>query len=316
MRLLKILVTGGAGFIGSNLVDRLISMGENVTIIDNFDNYYSSKIKRENVQHNVKKKNFELIKDDIRNSKVLTDALKDVEIVFHLAARPGVRPSIKNPKLYHEVNVSGTLNFLNACLNSSVKKIIYSSSSSVYGEPEYLPIDENHPTQPISPYGMTKLAGEEYCRAFSKIYGLNIISLRYFTVFGPRQRPDMAIAKFTKLLLKGKPPEVYGDGEQTRDFTYIDNVVDANILAMKSKIKWNVFNIGGGERISVNQLLKMLNIACKTDIKSIHTSRKEGDISHTWANIEKARKILSYEPRIDIKNGIKKHVEWIKMNMK
>jgi len=217
MRLLKILVTGGAGFIGSNLVDRLISMGENVTIIDNFDNYYSSKIKRENVQHNVKKKNFELIKDDIRNSKVLTDALKDVEIVFHLAARPGVRPSIKNPKLYHEVNVSGTLNFLNACLNSSVKKIIYSSSSSVYGEPEYLPIDENHPTQPISPYGMTKLAGEEYCRAFSKIYGLNIISLRYFTVFGPRQRPDMAIAKFTKLLLKGKPPEVYGDGEQTRD---------------------------------------------------------------------------------------------------
>jgi len=310
---MKVLVTGGAGFIGSNLVDKLISMDKDIIVLDNFDDYYSPEIKRKNIQQNIDTKKIKLIKDDIRNDKVLNDILKDVEVVFHLAARPGVRSSIKNPKIYHEVNVSGTLNLLNACLNSNVKKIIYSSSSSVYGEIEYLPIDEKHPTKPISPYGMTKLAGEEYCRVFSKVYGLNIISLRYFTVFGHRQRPDMGIAKFTKSLLQNESPEIYGDGEQTRDFTYIDNVVDANILALKNNTKWDIFNIGGGQRITVNELIKMLNKICSTNIKPTYTSKKVGDINHTWANIEKAKKLLKYEPKIDIKTGVKKYVEWIKL---
>jgi len=314
LRPLKILVTGGAGFIGSNLVDRLISMGEHVIVLDNFDDYYPPKIKRKNIKHNLNKKNFELIKESIRNSKVLSKILKDVEIVFHLAARPGVRPSIKNPKLYHEVNVDGTLNLLNACLDSNVKKIIYSSSSSVYGEPEYLPIDEKHPTNPISPYGATKLAAEKYSYVFSKIYGLRIIVLRYFTVFGPRQRPDMAIAKFTMSLLQNIRPQIYGDGKQTRDFTYIDNVVDANILAMKSNINWGIFNIGSGQRISINELLKMLNYICGTSVTPIHRMKRKGDITHTWSDIKKTKEILNYEPKVDIKEGIKRYVVWVKKN--
>lgn len=309
---MKVLITGGAGFIGSNIVDRLLSQGHYVLVLDNFDDYYSQKIKINNIQHNFNNTNFELVKGDIRDKKLLKNILKDVDIIFHVAARPGVRSSVQDLFLYHEINTTGSLNLLNECLNSNTSKIIYSSSSSVYGEFEYLPIDEKHPLNPISLYGATKLAGEKYCHVFSKVYGLHIIALRYFTVFGPRQRPDEAICKFTKLILQGKRPEIYGDGEQTRDFTYIDNVVDGNILAMNSQLKWGVFNIGAGQRISVNELVNLLNEACQSNIKPIYTSKKEGDVRHTWVNIEKARRILNYEPKVDIKSGIKKYVEWAK----
>jgi len=315
MKEFRILITGGAGFIGSNLVDSLIKNGNFVYVIDNFDDYYPTEIKMNNIQHNLKEKNFRLIKGDIRDRELLKNSLKNIDIVFHLAARPGVRPSLKNPVLYHEINSTGTLNLLNACLDSNVKKIIYSSSSSVYGEIEYLPIDEKHPTNPISVYGATKLAGEKYCHVFSKNYGMNIITLRYFTVFGPRQRPDEAICKFTNMILKGEKPEIYGDGEQTRDFTYITDVVDANLLAMKSKINWGVFNIGSGNRISVNELMRLLNKECETNIKPIYSPKKEGEISHTLANIEKAKKLLKYEPKIDIRTGIKKYVNWVRGNL-
>jgi len=315
MREFRILVTGGAGFIGSNLVDVLVKDENFVCVVDNFDDYYSPEIKMNNIKQNIDKNNFKLIKGDIRDKKILKDCLKDIDIVFHLAARPGVRASIQNPFLYHENNVTATLNLLKACLDSNVKKIIYSSSSSVYGEPEHLPIDEKEPTNPISTYGATKLAAEKYCHVFSKNYDLQIIALRYFTVFGPRQRPDEAICKFTNLILQGKRPEIYGDGEQTRDFTYVSDVVDANLLALRSKIKWDFFNIGSENRISVNELIKLLNEACGSNIKPVYTSKKEGEISHTWANIEKAKKLLNYKPKVDIRTGIKKYVEWVKGNV-
>jgi UDP-glucose 4-epimerase len=309
---MKILVTGCAGFIGSHTVDRLLSEGYEVIGIDNFDGYYSPKIKWKNIENAIKNEKFRLVKEDVRDKKTLKRVLKDVDVVFHLAARPGVRASFKDPELYVDVNVRGTLNLLQACLDSDVKKLIYSSSSSVYGEPEYLPIDEKHSTNPISIYGATKLAAEKLCYVFHKTYGLKVIILRYFTVFGPRQRPDEAICKFTRLLLQNKKPEIYGDGNQSRDFTYIDNVIDANILAMRSKVKFDVFNIGSGTRTTVNQLVDLLNKACKTRIKPRHVKRAIGDVTHTQANIGKAKEILGYKPKIDVASGIKKYIEWFK----
>ncbi len=309
---MRVLLTGGAGFIGSNLVDKLISLGHDVRIIDNFDDYYSPEMKMKNIKHHLGKKNFKLIKGDIGDKKLLRSSFKDVEVIFHLAAKVGVRASFSDPFSYNKVNFNGTMNVVDACNNSSVEKLIYSSSSSVYGEPQYLPLDEKHPINPISPYAVSKLAGEKHCLTFSEKTELPTISLRYFTVFGPRQRPDEAICKFTNLILNGKIPEIYGDGEQTRDFTFVDNVVDANIIAMESKTKHGTFNIGSGERLSVNKLIELLNKACGTSIKPKHTSRKRGDVTHTWANIDKAKKTLKYKPEVDIKTGVEKYVQWVK----
>ncbi|OGD52701.1 hypothetical protein A3K80_04375 [Candidatus Bathyarchaeota archaeon RBG_13_38_9] len=307
---MNVLVTGGAGFIGSHIVDRLLSQGYFVFVIDNFDNYYSQEIKANNIRHNQDKKNFKLIRGDIRNSDLLRETLKDMDIVFHVAARPGVRGRLQDSRIYHEFNVTGTLCLLNECLNSNIKKVIFSSSSSVYGESKYLPIDEKHPLNPISFYGATKLAGEKYCRIFSEIYGLPIIVLRYFTVFGPRQRPDEAICKFTRLILRGERVEIYGNGEQTRDFTYIDDVVVGNMLAFNSETKWGTFNIGGGQRLSINELLKLLNEACGTNVMPVYCPKTIGDVSNTWANVDEAQRILGYVPKVDVRTGIKKYVEW------
>lgn len=309
---MKILVTGCAGFIGSHTVDRLLSDGYEVIGIDNFDDYYPPEIKWRNIEGAMKNRRFKVIKGDVRDERTLKRILKGVDVVFHLAARPGVRASFKNPELYIDVNVRGTLNLLKACLDSEVKKVVYSSSSSVYGEPMYLPIDEKHPTNPISVYGITKLAGEKLCYTFYRTYGLRVIVLRYFTVFGPRQRPDEAICKFTRLLLNGKRPEIYGDGTQSRDFTYVENVVDANMLAMKSKVKFGIFNVGSGRRISVNRLVNLLNKVCGTKVKPKYVEKAVGDVTHTLADISKAREVLGYRPKIDFVSGIKKYVEWFK----
>lgn len=309
---MNVLVTGGAGFIGSHIVDRLLSQSCCVLAIDNFDSYYPQELKINNIRHNQNKHNFKLVRGDIRDSDLLRQILKDVDIVFHVAARPGVRGRLQDSMIYHEFNVTGTLCLLNECLNFNVKKIVYSSSSSVYGEPEYLPIDEKHPLNPASLYGATKLAGERYCRIFSEVYGLPIVALRYFSVFGPRQRPDEAICKFTRLILRGEKIEIYGNGEQTRDFTYIDDVVDGNMLAMNSRTTWDIFNIGGGQRLSVNELLKLLNDTCGANTVPVYSPKIVGDVAHTWANVDKATRILGYVPKVDIKTGVKKYVEWVK----
>ena len=232
---MKVLVTGGAGFIGGHICERLLQEGYDVVCLDNFDPYYDPQLKRNNIEALLNDKRFKLVEGDIRDQGLVQELLShDVAHVFHYAAQAGVRASIANPLKTNEVNASGTLNILQACLNSNVRNIINASSSSVYGKVEYLPLDESHPNAPVSTYGVSKLMAEHYSRVFAEIYGLKIVSFRLFTVYGPRMRPDLAISIFAKRALENGTIEIFGDGTKTRDFTYIDDVVEANMSAMKT----------------------------------------------------------------------------------
>jgi len=304
---MKYLVTGGAGFIGSHLSERLLGKGK-VICLDNFDPYYDPEVKQKNIERLLNHPNFELIKGSILDKHLLRRSLEGVDYVFHNAAQPGIRISVEHPEKAHEVNATGTLNLLEAALNASVKKVINASSSSVYGKVSYLPFDEEHPNMPVSPYGVSKLAAEHYCRVFTEIYGLKTISLRYFTVFGPRMRPDLAIHIFTKKALNSEPIEIYGDGEKTRDFTYIDNIIEGNMLAMERGS--SAYNIGGGERVSINDLARKIVAITGSQSEIIYMSALKGDAEHTWADVSKARKEIGYEPRIGLDEGLKRYVQW------
>jgi len=311
MRHRTVMVTGGGGFIGFNLTYELIKRNCTVIAIDNFDPYYPEGIKRKNIRNLIDKLGYKFVECDIRDGKNLTQILKSdgVEAVFHLSARPGIRSSIQDPTLYNDLNVNGTLSLLEACLHSDVEKIVYASSSSVYGIPEYLPIDEKHPTNPISPYGVSKLAAEKYCSCFQEMYGLECVILRYFTVYGPGQRPDEAIHKFAKLVTNRKPITIYGDGGQTRDFTYVSDVVAGTILAMQRGGS-GIYNLGSGERISVNELIILLEQAIGRKITKIYIEKQMGDVDQTWADIQKAERELGYRPRVKIAEGIKMFYDW------
>ncbi len=303
------LVTGGAGFIGSHIVEELLKRGEKVRVLDNF-----STGKRENIAPFLKE--IELIEGDIRELKIIKKAMKGVDYVLHQAALPSVFRSIKDPITTNEVNVLGTLNILTAAKEARTKKIVYASSSSVYGDTPTLPKREDVKPSPLSPYALSKLAGEEYSRLFSSLYGLKIISLRYFNVFGPRQDPTSqyaaVIPKFISLMLKGKRPTIYGDGEQSRDFTYVLNVVNANLLATTSKTKEGVFNIACGKRITVNELVTDLNRIMNTEIKPLYTDPRPGDVRHSQADISKAEEAFDYKVEVDFEEGLKKTVEWFR----
>jgi len=286
----SVLVTGGAGFIGSHLADRLLAESNDVFVLDNFDPYYNPGLKQKNIKHNMENKNYTIIEGDIRDYELLKSIItnNNIEYIFHNAAQAGVRISLKNPFKTHEVNATGTLNILEAAKDSNVKKIINASSSSIYGKVLHLPFEESHPHQPVSPYGASKLLAEHYCRIYYEIYGLNSISLRYFTVFGPRMRPDLAINIFTHKALKNEPIEIFGDGGKTRDFTYIDNVVEANILGMKKGT--GEYNIGGGESCSITDLAyKIISITGSTS-EIIYSDNMKGDAMHTMADIGNAKK--------------------------
>lgn len=304
-----VLVTGGAGFIGSHIIERLLGSHE-VICLDNFDAYYNVEFKKKNIEPFLANENFKLVEGSILDKSLLRELIEGVEYIFHNAAQPGVRASVNDPLKAHEVNATGTLNILKAALDSDVRKVINASSSSVYGEVMYLPFDEKHPSRPVSPYGVSKLAAEHYCRVFQEVYGLNTVSLRYFTVFGPHMRPDLAINIFIRRALKNEPIEIFGDGEKTRDFTYINNIVEANLLAMK-KGKGE-YNIGSGKRISVNDLAKKIISLTGSSSKIIHRDSVQGDAMHTWADIEKARKELGYRPEIDLDEGLEKFLSWYK----
>lgn len=308
---MKALVTGGAGFIGSHLCKRLLKDGYEVICLDNFDSYYDPRLKRNNIAPLLNKPGFKLIEGDVCDQPLAREIIcSGIDYVFHYAARAGVRASVEDPEKPHRVNATGTLNILEACLNSKVKKLINASSSSVYGKVAYLPFDEAHPQNPISPYGVSKLAAEHYCRVFSEIHGLPTISLRLFTVYGPGIRPDLAISIFTRQALKKETIEVFGDGNRTRDFTCIDDVVEANLLAM-DKGNGGVYNIGSGNRISINELAgKIIKITGSTS-GVIHTSPQRGDVEHTWANITKAKNELGWQPTIDIGQGLEKYIKYI-----
>ncbi len=307
---LTVMVTGGAGFIGSNLVDNLIEKGNRVIVYDNFDEYYFGK--ENNIRRHLSNPNFVLVRADILNNDALLKAMKGVDVVFHLAAQPGVRFSLENPAKTNSINTVGTINTLQAAKKAEVKKVIFASSSSVYGVPRYMPLDEEHPTEPISIYGVSKLAAEKYCKIYSESVGLPVVILRYHTVYGPRQRPDMAIHKWADLLLKNIPPVIFGDGNQTRDFTYVDDIVEGTILAAETDdIDGEIFNLGCGSRVSINDVVNaLIDITGKDNLQPIHQPPKLGDVSDTQADIHKAKKLLGYNPKTGLKEGLRIFVEW------
>lgn len=311
---MNILVTGGAGFIGSHVIDKLLNLGHFVVCIDNFDPFYNIKLKRKNLEHQLLNPNFKLVEGDILNRDIVLGVFKEnnIEVVIHEAAQAGVRFSIKNPFKTHEINTTGTLNILEALKSDMANKMVLASSSSVYGKIQYLPFDEEHPKMPISPYGVSKLMAENYCRVYSEIYGFGLTMLRYFTVYGPRMRPDLAISIFIQKALQNENIEIFGDGTSTRDYTYIDDAVKATVEAINKRYDGDVYNIGSGSRISVKDLaekiLKMTN--SKSEIKYIDWD--PGDVEHTWANITKAKRKLNWEPQINIDTGLKIFVEWLK----
>ena len=315
----NILITGGAGFIGTNLFEELIKEQNYIVIIDNFNKYYNGK--EENlaeITNGFKNlKDFHLIKGDLLDTSNYEKIDCDLDIIFHLAAQAGVRYSIQNAAEVSRNNIGSTINTLEFALKTDVKKVICASSSSVYGNPTYTPCDEKHPKNPISPYSVSKLCGEMYADYYHREYGLHTTSLRFYTVYGPRGRPDMAIRKFFELILQNKEINIYGDGEQIRDFTYISDIVNGLILsAEKPQSSGQIFNLGCSNPISVNDLVrKMFNIADKpSNVKYIEKQKGDVDITHSDTN--KAEKMLSYQPQIKIDEGLKNTYNWIIKNIK
>ncbi|MFH1238949.1 MAG: SDR family oxidoreductase [bacterium] len=306
------LVTGGAGFIGSNIVEELIRRQEKVRVLDNF-----ATGKRENLSHLLDK--IELIEGDLRNYELRKETMSGVDYVLHQAALPSVARSIKEPLLVNEVNITGTLNILFAAKENKVKRVVYASSSSVYGDTPVLPKKENFYPAPLSPYAVTKLTGEYYGQVFHNVYGLQTVALRYFNVFGPRQDPasDYAavIPRFITLMLAGKSPTIYGDGLQSRDFTYVDNVVVANLAACTApQAAGKIINIACGERVPLIQLLRDINNIMGTQIIPVFSEARKGDVKHSLADIAQAYQLLDYAPQIKFKPGLKKTVEWFKLH--
>jgi UDP-glucose 4-epimerase len=307
-------ITGGAGFIGSHIAENLAKDGHEIVIVDNLDPYYSVDLKKRNLNIVLESGNSTFINADITDLARMQEVIDStVDYVYHEAAQAGVRISVEDPFKPNDVNVLGTLNVLKASLDAGVKKVINASSSSVYGKVKYLPFDEQHPTEPVSPYGVSKLAAEHYCRVFYEVYGLPTTSLRYFTVYGPRMRPDLAISIFTRKMLANEPITVFGDGKQTRDFTYISDVVEANKrLLNNSATDGKVLNIGGGNRISVNDLIKNLRVITGSTSEVIYSDKQKGDAEDTLANVSLGNKLIGYEPLFDINKGLNKFVDWFK----
>jgi len=309
----NILITGGAGFIGTHLFETLIKEDNYIVIIDNFNEcYYSGK--EENLA-NVSKsyeilKDYNIIKGDLLNKSIYDEITYEIDVIFHLAAHAGVRYSIQNLREVTSNNILGTINVFDFARQNNVKKVVYASSSSVYGNPIYTPVDEDHPKNPISPYAVSKLCGEIYADYYYREYNLPVTSLRFYTVYGPRGRPDMAIGKFFNLILQNKELIIYGDGEQLRDFTYISDIVDGLILSGEiNNVSGEIFNLGYSKPISVNQLVdKMYSIAEKPK-KVKYIEKQKGDVDVTYSDIKKAQSVLNYNPKVSIDDGLRKTYE-------
>ena len=301
-----ILVTGGAGFIGSHLVDRLMAEGYEVIVLDNL-----STGKIENVQYHLNNQKFNLVKGNVQNSRDVNKAIKDADIVFHVAAFVNVPLSIENPMLVNNINIRGTLNLLQASLKKNIERFIYVSTCAVYGEARYLPISEEHPTEPLSPYGISKLAAEKYCKIFNRTFGLKTVCLRYFNVYGSRQLKgpySAVITRFIDRLKENEPPIIYGDGEQSRDFLYVEDAVEACMLSLSSEnCIGEVINVGTGIKTTINELADLLiKLMKKAHITLIHAEPGKGDIKNSYADISKAQKMLGYKPKVTLENGLKK----------
>ena len=320
---MRYLVTGGAGFIGSHLCQRLLTLGNEVVILDNFNDFYNPDIKRKNVDLIKKiadstKQKLGVYEGDIRDRKFLKEVFKNkIDVVVHLAAMAGVRPSIQKEELYWDVNIMGTQSILEECKINNVKNFVYASSSSVYGNSPTVPFKESDKVDfPISPYAATKKAGELLCFTHHHLNDVSCACLRFFTVFGPRQRPDLAINKFTKMIINDEVIPVYGDGTTYRDYTYVDDIVDGIIKAAKWTLKeekvYDIFNIGGDEPITLNRMIKTIEQALGKNAKIEYLPMQPGDVTRTCADISKSRRVLGYEPKTSFEEGIRKFVEWKK----
>lgn len=310
-----ILVTGGAGFIGSHFVKRLLQDNEEVCIIDNFNNFYDPSIKRKNVSEF--KDKVTLYEADIRNY----DEMKKIfsshkfKAVIHLAAMAGVRPSIADPKLYSEVNIDGTINLLDLCKDNGIKDVVFASSSSVYGNNKKVPFSEaDNVDHPISPYAATKKAGELICYNYHHLYDMNISCLRFFTVYGPSQRPEMAIHKFTRLIYEGSKVDMYGDGSTSRDYTYVDDIIDGVYKTYKNLKGYNIYNLGESETTTLKDLINKISTALNKEPNINQMPLQPGDVTITYADVTKAKSELGYAPKTKIEEGIKKFVSWFVEN--
>jgi len=307
----KYLVTGSAGFIGSHLSEQLINKGCQVIGVDCFTDYYARIIKERNIEALLKNDRFNFIEADLLDIE-LHELLQSVDCVFHEAAQAGVRASWgKDFEIYTRNNVLATQRLLEAAKDSNIEKFVYASSSSIYGDAQSYPTSEDMIPQPVSPYGVTKLAAEHLCMLYWKNFQVPTIALRYFTVYGPRQRPDMAFNKFIKAILENKQINIYGDGKQTRDFTFVKDAVQANILAAESDVVGEVFNIGGGSRVTVNKIVNMLVEIIGKNANVKHIEKQKGDVRHTAADITKANKLIGYQPNFDLNKGLELEVEWM-----
>lgn len=303
------LVTGGAGFIGSHVVERLLDRGDTVTVIDDFNEFYNPSIKRNNVRGFADK--VKLVEADICSDLRTVFVEQRFDTIIHLAARAGVRPSLAQPQLYTRVNVVGTQNLLELAREFGVRKLVFASSSSVYGVNQKVPFNEEDLIfKPISPYAATKLAGEALCHVYHHLYGLDVVCLRFFTVYGPRQRPDLAIRKFTEAILAGKPIDLYGDGSARRDYTYIDDILQGVLACLDRSFGYEIINLGESRTVELRELVQFIEKTTgkKAEIRQLPT--QPGDVPITYADISKARRLLGYQPKIAIEVGIEKFVEW------
>lgn len=315
----NILVTGGAGFIGSHLVEKLLA--ENVwrvAVVDDFNDFYAPEMKRANIASFTSNENFKLFEANIFDAESLRKIFSqnDFDVIVHLAARAGVRPSLEQPKLYAETNINGTLNLLDAAKEFGVKQFVFGSSSSVYGNNEKVPFAEaDKIVQPISPYAATKAAGELLCHTYSHLYDLRTVCLRFFTVYGARQRPDLAIRKFSQLITEDKPIQVFGDGTTRRDYTYIDDIIQGVRAAIDyDESAHEIFNLGESDTVELRYLIELLEMNLGKKATIDRRPMQAGDVSQTFADISKARELLNYNPQTKIEDGISKFVEWFRQN--
>ncbi len=317
----NILITGGAGFIGSHLVDHLLAEGGwRVTVVDDFNDFYEPEIKRQNVQAHQQHPKYELFEADIRHPEALERVFWQTKFdtIVHLAARAGVRPSLAQPRLYVETNINGTMNLLELARRNDVRQFVFGSSSSVYGVNEKVPFSEDDPIfHPISPYAGTKAAGELLCHTYAHLYGMRCIALRFFTVYGARQRPDLAIHKFAQLISQGKPIPVFGDGTTRRDYTYIDDIIAGVRAAIDyNKSNYEVINLGESRTVELRELIMLLEKELGIEAKIDRQPLQRGDVPQTFADITKARRLLGYNPQTQIEDGIRRFVEWFRNDAK
>jgi UDP-glucuronate 4-epimerase len=310
---MKIIITGAAGFIGSHLTDFLLAREEHIIGIDNFDPFYDVKIKEKNIENALTYSTFSLYRTDICDFSSISDILdkEKPDIIVHIAAKAGVRSSILDPIGYYHTNVEGTINLLECCKRYNINKFIFASTSSIYGNNQKVPFAENDPVDfPISPYAASKKSAELICHTYHHLYDLNIFALRFLTVYGPRQRPDLAIHKFFRLLDEGTPIPVYGDGTSSRDYTYIDDIIQGVVRSIERVSGFEIINLGESKTLKLNGLIRLIEDVTGTRLKKEYLPLQPGDVIQTYADIDKARKLLNYNPQTEMKEGLKKFYEW------